>query len=392
MRFPLHNSNAVYKTFRSIELFLVVLTIGMAWLSGSYNASPSIGWQLNGFLFLFALFSLWNPYEKSILHKRLYIFCNMLLFVAGTFLLLPLDIQFYWTIIKACFLLSLQDVITVLLIVVFVNISITYFRYADIAEMSRSTGFTVPENPKSVILGTLSYYIGSSVFCIILSIILLSERQSRMRAESLSKEVETLSASLERSRIARDIHDSLGHLLTTLDIHLEVAQKLRDRDLNQSIDALDTAKQLSTQCLQEVRNAVQSIRKTEFDLNQSLMMLVEHMSPTLQIRTDCRFPVVPLQMGHQIYCIVQEALTNVQKHAQATQVSLCGYVDEQAIILSIEDNGIGFEIHAPRLGFGLRGIEERAQLMGGQLMLNTEPGVCLQVKIPWPTACYDDPS
>jgi signal transduction histidine kinase len=391
MRFPLQNSNAIYKTFRSIELFLVVLTVGMAWLSGSYDVSPSIGWQLNGIWFLFALLSLWNPYDKSILHKRLYVFCNMSLFVIGTFLLIPLDVQFYWAIIKACFLLSLQDVIIVLFVVVSANIGIIYFRYPYLAEMSKSTGFSVPESPRSVILGVLSAYIGSSVLCIILSIILLSERQSRMRAESLSKEVETLSASLERSRIARDIHDSLGHLLTTLDIHLEVAQKLRDRDPKQSINALDTAKQLSTQCLQEVRNAVQSIRGTEFDLNQSLTTLVEHLSPTLQIRTDCRFPILPLQMSHQIYCIVQEALTNVQKHAQATQVSLCGYVDEQAIVFSIEDNGIGFEIHAPRLGFGLRGIEERAQLMGGQLMLTADPGVCLQVKIPWSTARYDCP-
>jgi signal transduction histidine kinase len=389
MKFPLHNSNAIYKTFRSIELFLVVLTVGMAWLSGSYRISPSMSWQLNGFLFLFALLSLWNPYDKSGLHKRSYVFCNMLLFVIGTFLLLPLDVQFYWAIIKACFLLSLQDVIIVLCIVVSANIGITYFRYPYLAEVSQSTGFSVPESPKSVILGTLSYYIGSSVFCIILSIILLSERQSRMRAESLSKEVETLSASLERSRIARDIHDSLGHLLTTLDIHLEVAQKLRDRDPNQSIDALNTAKQLSTQCLREVRNAVQSIRGTEFDLNQSLITLAAHLSPTLKIYSDCRFPALPLQMSHQIYCIVQEALTNVQRHAQATQVKLCGSADEQAIILSIEDNGIGFEIQSPRLGFGLRGIEERVQLMDGKLMLNTEAGTCLRIRIPWPSAHPD---
>jgi signal transduction histidine kinase len=283
----------------------------------------------------------------------------------------------------------LQDVIIVLFVVVSANIGIIYFRYSYLAEMSKSTGFSLPESPRSVILGVLSSYIGSSVLCIILSIILLSERQSRMRAENLSKEVETLSASLERSRIARDIHDSLGHLLTTLDIHLEVAQKLRDRDPNQSIDALDTAKQLSTQCLREVRNAVQSIRGTEFDLNQSLMALADRMSLTLQMHVDCHFPSLPLQMSHQIYCIVQEALTNVQKHAQATQVRLCGYADEQAIVLSIEDNGIGFEINAPRLGFGLRGIEERTQLMGGQLMLNAESGVCLQMRIPWPIAHHD---
>jgi signal transduction histidine kinase len=389
MRFPLHNSNAIYKTFRSIELFLVVLTVGMAWLSGSYDVSPSMGWQIHGLLFLFALLSLWNPYNKSMLHKRLYVFCNMSLFVIGTFLLLPLDVQFYWAIIKACFLLSLQDVIIVLFVVVFANIGIIYFRYPYLAEMSKSTGFSLPESPKSVILGVLSSYIGSSVLCIILSIILLSERQSRMRAENLSKEVETLSASLERSRIARDIHDSLGHLLTTLDIHLEVAQKLRDRDPNQSIDALNTAKQLSTQCLREVRNAVQSIRGTEFDLNQSLITLAAHLSPTLKIYSDCRFPALPLQMSHQIYCIVQEALTNVQRHAQATQVKLCGSADEQAIILSIEDNGIGFEIQAPRLGFGLRGIEERIQLMDGKLMLNTEAGTCLRIRIPWPSAHPD---
>jgi signal transduction histidine kinase len=389
MRFPLHNANAIYKTFRSIDLFLILLTVGMTWLSGSYEISPSIGWQLNGTLFIFVLLTLWNPYNKSNLHKRLYIFCNMLLLVIGTFFLLPLDLQFYWIIIKASFLLSLKDVIIFLSIVVFANVGITYIRYPYLVELSRSSGFQISENPKSVILGILSYYIGSSVFCIILSIILFSERQSRIQAENLTKEVETLSANLERSRIARDIHDSLGHLLTTLDIHLEVAQKLRDRDPNQASNALDTAKHLSTQCIQEVRNAVQSIRGTEFDLNQSLMTLVGRMSPALQICADFRFPALPLQMSHQIYCIVQEALTNIQKHAQATQVKLCGYAEKETITLSIEDNGIGFEIHAPQLGFGLRGIEERTQLMGGQLRLSAESGVQLQVRIPWSTAHHD---
>ena len=103
---------------------------------------------------------------------------------------------------------------------------------------------------------------------LLLSFAVIAERKSRQKAEFLAKEVEALAATLERTRIARDIHDSLGHTLTTLDIQLEVAQTLRQRAPEQALQALDTAKLLASQCLADVRRAVQTMRQTNFNLNQ----------------------------------------------------------------------------------------------------------------------------
>jgi signal transduction histidine kinase len=371
MKFSLNNSRAIYKTFRSIDLLLIIITIGTTFVSGAYYIPKFPSLQLNGILLVFALITFWNPYGKSLKHKRIYIFFNFLLVTIANFLLVGVDLQFYWIIIKACFLLPLSDVVIALTIVGMSQIISLHLNYSYLVEVNRSLGGELPKDPKIVILNSLSYYIGSTVFCVILSSILLSERESRMRAENLSQEVETLAANIERSRIAREIHDSMGHLLTTLDIQLEVAQKQYDRDREQTRRAIDSAKELSTQCLQEVRYAVQSIRDSEFNLNQSILTLLDRMPNTWKIQADCRFPPLPLQMSHQIYCITQEALTNAQKHAQATEVKLSGYGDDQTIVLRMTDNGTGFDLGAPRSGFGLRGMEERVQLMGGTITMES---------------------
>ncbi len=386
MKFSLNNPHAIYKTFRSIDLLLIAITIGTTFISGIYQIPKFPIWQLNGMLLVFALITFWNPYGKSLKHKRSYIFFNFLVVAIANFSLACVDLQFYWIIIKACFLLPLSDVVICLTIVGLSQIISIHLNYSYIIEVNRSLGGELPKDPKVVILSGLSYYISSTVFCVILSSILLSERESRMRAENLSQEVETLAANIERSRIAREIHDSMGHLLTTLDIQLEVAQKQYDRDRVQTRRAIDSAKELSTQCLQEVRYAVQSIRDAEFNLNQSILTLLDRMPDNWNIQADCRFPPLPLQMSHQIYCITQEALTNTQKHAQATEVKLAGYGDDKTIVLRITDNGTGFDLGEPRSGFGLRGMEERVQLMGGSITMASSEmsgdGTHIHVRIP----------
>lgn len=386
MKFSLNNPKAIHRTFRSIDLLLIAITIGTTVISGAYYIPKFPIWQLNSLLLVFALITFWNPYGKSLKHKRIYIFFNFLLVAIANFSCVGIDLQFYWIIIKACFLLPLSDVVIALTIVGIFQIVSIHLNYAYLIEVNRSLGAELPKDPKVVILNGLSYYISSTVFCVILSSILLSERESRMRAENLSKEVETLAANVERSRIAREIHDSMGHLLTTLDIQLEVAQTQYDRDRLQTRRAIDSAKELSTQCLQEVRYAVQSIRDSEFNLNQSILALLDRMPSTWKIQADCRFPPLPLQMSHQIYCITQEALTNAQKHAQATEVKVCGSGDDQTLLLQITDNGIGFNVSEPRSGFGLRGMEERVQLMGGKLTMESEvssgEGTCIHICIP----------
>jgi signal transduction histidine kinase len=221
--------------------------------------------------------------------------------------------------------------------------------------------------------------------------VILAERKSRQRAEVLAQEVETLAARLERTRIAREIHDSLGHTLTTLDVQLEVAQKLRQRDPEQALQAVDTAKKLASQCLEDVRAALSTIRNNDFNLQQALYELIAQVKQhqTLDIVVELHLPTLPLQTSHQLYCIVQEGLMNVQKHAQAKTVWLRGWMADESLTLELEDDGQGFDPGQSRSGFGLRGIEERVQLLGGKLKVSTvaAQGTQIQVTIPRSSRC-----
>jgi signal transduction histidine kinase len=142
--------------------------------------------------------------------------------------------------------------------------------------------FDLPEgfasyNPLTLTIFYLSIYLVSSTFALLFSFMMIAEHKSRERAETLAEQVETLAATLERTRIARDIHDSLGHTLTNLDIQLQVALKLHDRDSNKALQSLEHAKQLSSQCIDDVSRVLQTMRQPDFDLNQALETLVEQL-------------------------------------------------------------------------------------------------------------------
>jgi signal transduction histidine kinase len=121
---------------------------------------------------------------------------------------------------------------------------------------------------------------------------LIAEQKSRQRLEELSEQVETLAATLERTRIAREIHDSLGHTLTDLDIQLAVAQQLRFRNLDQAFQAIDTAKMLAGQCIEDVSLALARMRQSDFDLNQALTALMEQVrhNSALQVQWEVNLP------------------------------------------------------------------------------------------------------
>ncbi len=200
----------------------------------------------------------------------------------------------------------------------------------------------------------------------------IAEYKSRLRAEQLSEQVESLVATLERTRIAREIHDSLGHTLTALDIQLEVAQKLRFHNLEQAFEAVDTAKMLAGQCIEDASFALHRMRQSDFDLNQALTALMEQMRQNaVQVQWEVNLPQLSIHQSYQIYCIVKEGLVNVQKHARASQVSFCGRLTSEGIILDLKDNGIGFDPKTKYAGFGIQGMVERVQLLGGKVEIKT---------------------
>lgn len=370
---------------RYVEWTLIGVGLFLGLIDGTYTYSGLVNLQIILFNIIFIALSFIVPLERPMWERRVYVFVNMLVIVSAQSLGLTFDLLLYWGIIKTCFLLGLRSVIlTVILTGVAYLLSVAW-SLPLLSEMVEKVDGKLPET-KRILLGSLSYYLGASTFSISLSLVILAERKSRRRAEALAQEVEALASRLERTRIAREIHDSLGHTLTTLDVQLEVAQKLRQRDPEQALQAVDTAKKLASQCLEDVRRALQTIRKSDFDLQQALCELITQVRQrnAFEIHIDLNLPSLPLQTSHQLYCIVQEGLMNVQKHAQAKTARLRGWLANETLTLELEDDGRGFDLGQPRTGFGLRGMEERVQLLGGQLKINTADGKGTQIQVTIP--------
>ena len=154
--------------------------------------------------------------------------------------------------------------------------------------------------PHNLIIGVSGYSL-ASIFVIMFCYLALAEQKSRKKAEKLAKEVEALASKLERHRIARDIHDSLGHSLTTLDVQLELANKLALSKPENALKTVHICKQLSSQCLVEVRRAVRTMRDSTFNLHEALQTLVEQVqqNQNLDIHLEIKLPNLPLQTAHQ---------------------------------------------------------------------------------------------
>jgi two-component system, sensor histidine kinase and response regulator len=200
------------------------------------------------------------------------------------------------------------------------------------------------------------------------------------RERQLNQQIEAMATLEERNRIARDIHDSLGHALVALNIQMEAALALWDDRPERAHAALVEAKQLGTQALQAVRESVTDMRSTPLHgklLVEAIEALVGEFSrttgivPQLQLSlTRSTSPAV----NTAAYRIVQEGLTNICKYARATVVSIQLASTPTGLQLVLQDNGRGFDAAAARTGFGLQGMAERVAAVGGQLQIESAPG------------------
>ncbi|MCT0210313.1 MAG: sensor histidine kinase [Cyanobium sp.] len=341
------------------------------------------------FCILFFCLSFVLPLDRPLWQRRAYIALEMGL--AGIAIASGVELSFilYLLLIKACFLLPRREVVLTNLVAATVWLAsigslYPYLRQQRIPEFD---GVTVQSSLSMTLLHALLIYASASIFVVLLGFVIVAERESRQQAEELSQEVEVLSAKLERLRIARDIHDSLGHSLTSLGVQLEVAQKLRDRDLAKSFLSVDNAALLASQCLQDVRHIVQTMRQQSyFNPSDALQERVAQMRQQgISIQVSLKWPALSLQSSYHLYCILKEGLINVQKHAKATQVTLQGMVVSDTIVVTLQDDGQGFDLEQPLSGCGLPGMQERVELLGGTLKISTgsEPGTQIKIVIPY---------
>ena len=214
--------------------------------------------------------------------------------------------------------------------------------------------------------------------------------QANEQLKEYAQKIEELATAQERNRIARDIHDSLGHALTSLNIQMQTAVKLWEREPAQAYSFLTQAQSLGKTAMQEVRKSISTLRedvKDERSLQTKIETLVDdyRKGTGLLICTNiCRCGSVPKPVAKTIYRIVQESLTNIFKYAEATEVHIQLKTTPDELDLSIEDNGKGFNPKQNSSGYGLRGMQERVMTVDGKFQLITAPGKGCRIEVEIP--------
>jgi signal transduction histidine kinase len=221
-------------------------------------------------------------------------------------------------------------------------------------------------------------------------------QSSHNKLKVYAEQAAELAAAEERNRMARDIHDSLGHHLMAITIQLEKALAYIERSPDEAVQAIRDAKQAASQALQDVRYSVGTLRHEEhhFALRNKLQDLVR-VIPKENLRIDLAVTGDEARYSEQalvtLYRAAQEGLTNVYKHAQATHVTLEVRLGADEAQLIVWDNGQGFEpdrVSEPgadsERGYGLQGIRERLELVRGRLEIDSgaEQGTMLRAVVP----------
>lgn len=187
----------------------------------------------------------------------------------------------------------------------------------------------------------------------------------------------------ERTRIARELHDLLGHHLTALSMNLEVAGHLTQGTAQEHVSQAHTLARL---LLSDVREAVSQLRDNDaIDLTASLRLLAGNV-PNLRIAISMPDPFTldDPELAHVILRCTQEIITNTVRHAQAALLELHYGFDEGGIVLQARDDGRGSAV-APS-GNGLQGMRERVQTRGGTLAIDTAPGAGFALRLWFPHA------
>lgn len=215
-------------------------------------------------------------------------------------------------------------------------------------------------------------------------------QQALDKERALKQQIETMATLEERNRIAREIHDSLGHSLTALNVQLQAAASLLVSDPAQAQAFLTQAQRLGTTAMQEVRQSVRTLRnadQTEQSLEAAISALAEEfrqvtgMTPIVHLHLTRSIPSLA---SKTLYRIVQEALTNISKYAEASQVQIELVTTEKQATLTIQDNGKGFRCDQESAGFGLQGMQERVATLNGNFCLTTEPGAGCRIEVELP--------
>ncbi len=206
----------------------------------------------------------------------------------------------------------------------------------------------------------------------------LAEQEARHETEKRARELAALE---ERTRLARELHDSVSQALYGIGLGARTARTLLQRDPSRLGEPLDYILSLAEAGLTEMRALIFELRPESLE-QEGLITALSKQASSLQARHNiqvqtrfCEEPLLPLDVKESLYRIAREALHNTVKHAQATQINLALTQEEQGYRLEIIDNGLGFDPSGSFPGhLGLKSMRERTRHLNGTFEIRSAPG------------------
>jgi NarL family two-component system sensor histidine kinase YdfH len=240
------------------------------------------------------------------------------------------------------------------------------------------------------------------LFMVMLNQQLIEHQKAAELAESLetanaklaasAARIEALTLQTERQRMARELHDTLAQGVAGLVLQLEAVKAHLDADRGERASSIvERALLRARSTLADSRAAIDDLRAAPGSLPDTVREEVDHFKQSTGIPCELEISVhenqLPAETTNHALHILREALTNVARHAQATDVHVMFSVDRQSLELEVRDNGRGFDVtRSPGGHYGLVGIRERARLTGGALAVDSgQGGTCVRFVVGGPS-------
>src|SRR5699024_641808 len=208
------------------------------------------------------------------------------------------------------------------------------------------------------------------------------------KLEQQSEEIERLTITKERNRVAQEIHDYLGHNLSALNMNLDVAGKIIDKYPSKTEEIINKCQILTKESMEGLREAVYALKEGDysFNLKYSIEGLIENFSNTGSVNIifnyNKKVDELLLNYKNTIYSIIRESLTNSIRHGQADEICIDIDIDNGFVNIILKDNGIGCSEIIK--GNGLKGIENRILSIDGKVdyITDVNEGFEIRANIP----------
>ena len=182
----------------------------------------------------------------------------------------------------------------------------------------------------------------------------------------------------ERKRLAEDLHDSVGQVLSAIKLNLHRLDK--DGVSEAKAPLLADTRKLTDECIQEIRNIIHNVLPpvlTDYGLKEALEGLCLKMEQNTSVKVHCKNNLDEVRLRPEIelafYRMAQELFSNAIKHADATIIHLTLTKDSVWLVMEFKDNGKGFNLDEVKRGFGLKNLQSRVQLINGEVNVYTKP-------------------